>query len=149
MKVGDEAPHFVLKDSHGDEWSLAEQRGKTVVLFFYPGDEAPVCTKQFCSIRDNWENYKATGAEVIGISIDSVNSHKTFADKYSLPLRLLSDDKGKVVQLYEVKSWFSNRSARAVVVIDKNGVVRHHRVLPLRVFRPKDEDILKVIMDCQ
>ncbi len=145
MKIGEKAPDFTLKDGNGNDWKLSEQRGKTVVLLFYPGDSTPVCTKQMCSVRDNWEDYAKTGAEVIGISTDSAESHKGFADKYDLPLTLLSDEKGEVVEKYSVKSWLPGRSARAVIVIDKEGVVRHHQVQSLSVFRPKDDEIFTAV----
>jgi peroxiredoxin Q/BCP len=95
MKVGDNAPDFTLNDGNGNDWKLSAQRGKTVVLLFYPGDNTPVCTKQLCSVRDNWADYAATGAEVVGISTDSTASHKDFAEKHNLPLTLLSDEKGE------------------------------------------------------
>ncbi len=145
MKVGDNAPDFTLEDLDGEQWHLADRRGQTVVLLFYPGDDTPVCTKQFCSVRDNWSKYQATGAEVVGISTDSVKSHKTFADKYNLTLRLLSDENGEVVEKYDVKSWLPGRSARAVVVIDKAGRIAYHKVQSLSLFRPKDEEILAAI----
>ncbi len=148
MKIGENAPDFTLEDGAGNEWKLSEHRGKVVVLLFYPGDNTPVCTKQLCSVRDNWEDYQKTGAEVVGISTDTAASHTKFSEKYELPLRLLADEKGDVVKLYEVKSWLPGRSARAVVVIDKQGIVRHHEIQSLSIFRPKDEDILKAIADC-
>lgn len=147
MKIGENAPDFTLKDGDGNNWKLSEQRGKTIVLLFYPGDNTPVCTKQLCSVRDNWKDYQATGATVVGISTDSAASHKSFADKYDLPLTLLSDEKGEVVEKYAVKSWLSNRSARAVVVIDKNGAVRYYKTESVSLFRPKDEDILQAIAE--
>ena len=145
MKIGENAPDFTLKNGDGNDWKLSERRGKTVVLLFYPGDNTPVCTKQMCSVRDNWEDYAKTGAEVVGISTDSAVSHKGFAEKYDLPLTLLSDETGEVVEKYNVKSWLPGRSARAVVVIDKSGVVRHHQLQSLSLFRPKDDEILKAI----
>jgi peroxiredoxin Q/BCP len=145
MNIGDEAPNFTLKDGNGNDWKLSEHRGKTVVLLFYPGDNTPVCTKQMCSVRDNWEDYAATGAEVVGISTDSAASHKGFAEKYDLPLTLLSDEKGELIEKYSVKSWLPGRSARAVVVVDKMGIIRHHQVQSLSVFRPKDDEVLKAI----
>ncbi len=145
MKVGENAPDFMLKDSNGRDWKLSEQRGKIVVLLFYPGDNTPVCTKQMCSVRDNWKDYAKTGAEVVGISTDSTKSHRNFADKYDLPLTLLSDESGEVIEKYGVKSWLPGRSARAVVVVDKAGVVRHYQIQPLSVFRPKDDDVLRAI----
>ncbi len=98
-----------------------------------------------CSVRDNWEDYAKTGAEVVGISTDSAASHKGFTEKYDLPLTLLSDEKGEVVEKYSVKSWLPGRSARAVVVVDKMGIIRHHQVQSLSVFRPKDDEVLKAI----
>ena len=145
MKVGENAPDFTLKDGNGNDWKLSEQRGKTVVLLFYPGDNTPVCTKQLCSVRDNWQDYQATGATVVGISTDTSASHKDFAEKHDLPLTLLADETGEVVEKYAVKSWLPNRSARAVVVIDKNGIVRYHKTESVSLFRPKDDDILAAI----
>ena len=145
MNIGDNAPDFTLKDGDGNDWKLSDQKGKTVVLLFYPGDNTPVCTKQLCSVRDNWKDYQATGAEVVGISTDSAASHKGFAEKHNLPLTLLADETGEVVEKYQVKSWLPGRSARSVVVIDKNGVVRYHKTESLSLFRPKDDDILAAI----
>ncbi len=145
MKVGENAPDFNLKDGDGNNWKLSEQLGKTVVLLFYPGDNTPVCTKQLCSVRDNWADYAATGAEVVGISTDSAASHKGFAEKHNLPLTLLSDEKGEVVGRYNANSWLPGRSARAVVVIDKAGKIRHHQIQTLSLFRPKDDEILAAI----
>ncbi len=145
MKIGDEAPDFTLRDLNGDKWSLHDHQGKIVVLLFYPGDDTPVCTAQLCSVRDNWSQYQATGAEVVGISTDTVGSHKSFADKYNLTLKLLSDDKGAVVEKYSMKSWLPGRSARGVVVIGKDGRIAHHKVESLSLFRPKDDDVLAAI----
>ena len=149
MKIGDQAPDFTLKDLNGESWSLHEQIGKTVVLLFYPGDDTPVCTAQLCSVRDNWSQYQATGAEVVGISMDSEKSHKSFADKYNLTLKLLSDKSGEVVGKYDVKSWLPGRSARAVVVIDKNGNIAYHKVQSLSLFRPNDDEVLAAIQDVE
>jgi peroxiredoxin Q/BCP len=145
MKVGDKASDFTLKDLNGDKWSLHEHAGKIVVLLFYPGDNTPVCTAQLCSVRDNWSQYQETGAEVVGISTDSVGSHKSFADKYNLTLKLLSDEKGDVVRDYEMKSWIPGKSARGVVVIDKDGNIAYHKVEGLSLFRPKDDVVLEAI----
>ena len=145
MKIGENAPDFTLKDGDGNDWKLSSQQGKTVVLLFCPGDNTSVCTKQMCAVRDNWTDYAATGAEVVGISTDTPASHKGFAAKHSLPLTLLADEKGAVSAKYAAKSWLPNRSARAVVVIDKTGVVRHHQVQSLSLFRPKDDEVLAAI----
>ena len=143
------APDFTLKDGEGNDWRLSEQRGRVVVLLFYPGDETPVCTRQMCSVRDNWEQYRETGAEVVGISTDSVESHKKFAEHHSLPLRLLSDPGRRVAETYGAKSWLPGRAARAVVVIDAEGRVRHNRAQPLSLFRPKDDEVLAAIRGAQ
>ncbi len=145
MKVGDKAPDFALRDLDGNEWKLSDQAGKVVVLLFYPGDDTPVCTAQLCSVRDNWSDYKATGAEVVGISTDSVGSHRKFADKYGLTLKLLSDERGSVSSDYGMRSWLPGRSARGVVVIDRKGIVSHHKVESLSLFRPKDDEVLAAI----
>jgi len=145
MNIGDPASDFTLRDGDGNEWTLRDQLGKTVVLMFYPGDNTPVCTKQMCSVRDHWSEYQKTGAEVVGISMDSVESHGGFAEKYELPFTLLSDDKGAVTQKYDVKSWLPGRSARAVVVIDKDGKIAYRKVEAVSLFRPKDDDVLGAI----
>ena len=147
--VGANAPNFTLKDGDGREWRLSEQKGRVVVLRFYPGDETPVCTKQMCSVRDNWEQYQETGAEVVGVSTDSVESHKKFAEHHSLPLRLLSDPDRRVSEMYGAKSWLPGRSARSVVVIDAEGRVRHNKAQSLSLFRPKDDEVLAAIRAAQ
>lgn len=148
-RTGQTAPDFSLKDGEGRDWRLSDQRGKTVVLLFYPGDETPVCTRQMCSVRDRWEDYTATGAEVVGVSTDSPESHRKFAEHHGLPLRLLSDQDGAVARMFGATSWLPNRAARAVVVIDAAGVVRHNKAQPLSLFRPKDDDVLKAIRAAQ
>lgn len=149
MKTGEKAPDFTLKDLNGDDWSLRDHAGKTVVLLFYPGDDTPVCTAQLCSVRDNWSDYQATGAEVVGISTDSAGSHKSFADKYNLTLNLLADTKGEVVEKYGMKSWLPGRSARGVVVVDKNGDVAYHKVQSLSIFKPSDDEVLEAIRQAE
>ncbi len=145
MNIGDTAPDFTLKDAGGNDWTLSDQRGKMVVLMFYPGDNTPVCTKQMCSVRDHWSEYQATGAVVVGISMDSAESHGGFAEKFKLPFTLLSDDNGEVTGKYDVKSWLPGRSARAVMVIDKEGKIAYRKVEAVSLFRPKDDDVLEAI----
>ncbi|HEV3470904.1 MAG TPA: peroxiredoxin [Pyrinomonadaceae bacterium] len=148
-RPGEPAPDFTLNDGEGREWRLSDQRGRVVVLLFYPGDETPVCTRQLCSVRDRWEDYAATGAEVVGVSTDTADSHRRFAERHGLPLRLLSDPEGRVARLYGAGSWLPNRAARAVVVIDAEGRLRHRRVQPFSLFRPKDDDVLAAIRAAQ
>jgi peroxiredoxin Q/BCP len=145
MHTGEKANDFTLSDGDGNRWTLSDHLGKTVVLLFYPGDNTPVCTKQLCSVRDHWSEYQATGAEVIGISTNTVESHQGFAEKHSLPLRLLSDPDGKVSADYGMKSWLPGRSARGVVVIDKEGKIAYSKVQPLSLFRPKDDEVLQAV----
>ena len=145
MNIGDTAPDFTLTDGNGDSWTLSDHKGKTVVLLFYPGDDTPVCTKELCSVRDNWSEYQATGAEVVGISTDSVESHGRFSEKYDLPLRLLSDEKGEVREKYGAQSLLPGRTARAEFVIDPDGKIAYQKVRPIGLFRPKDDDVLEAI----
>lgn len=139
------APDFTLKDGSGNDWRLSDNRGKVVVLLFYPGDETPICTRQMCSVRDRWEDYSSTGAEVVGISTDSVESHRKFAEHHELPLRLLSDASGEVANLYGARSLIPGKVARSVFVIDANGILRYRDVRPLGLFRPKDDEVLGAI----
>lgn len=146
---GSTAPDFTLPDSDGASWRLADNRGKVVVLLFYPGDETPVCTRQMCSVRDRWEDYQVTGAEVVGISTNTVASHKSFAENHNLPLRLLADVDRKVADMYGAQSLIPGKVARSVFVIDGNGVIRYRDVRPLGLFRPKDDETIKAIRAAQ
>lgn len=146
MKLTEASPDFTLKDGDGNNWRLSDHKGKPVVLLFYPGDNTPVCTAQMCSVRDHWSEYQATGAEVVGISTDTVESHKGFAETNQLPLRLLSDADRKVSEMYDMKSWIPGRSARGVVVIDGDGKVAYHKVQAVSLFRPADDDVLAAIL---
>lgn len=143
------APDIALPDADGRVWRLSDHRGKVVVLLFYPGDETPICTKQLCSVRDRWEDYVATGAEVVGISTDSLESHKKFAEHHDLPLRLLSDFDGKASELYGARSLIPGKVARSVFVIDANGILRYSDIRPLGLFRPKDDATLEAIRAAQ
>ena len=99
---GDTAPDFSIPDGSGSPVALKDLRGKTVILYFYPKDDTPGCTKQACSFRDYNPEIIAAGAEVLGVSTDPVNSHGKFAEKYELPFRLLSDEDKQVVEAYGV-----------------------------------------------
>ena len=143
------APDFTLKDGNGQDWRLADQRGRVVVLLFYPGDETPVCTRQMCSVRNRWDDYQATGAEVVGVSPDSIESHRNFAAHHELPLRLLSDADGKVSTLYGARSLIPGKVARSVFVIDAEGILRYQDVRPLGLLKPKDDVIISAIREAQ
>ncbi|MDQ2856353.1 MAG: peroxiredoxin [Acidobacteriota bacterium] len=147
--LGSLAPDFTLQDGDGNQWRMSDQQNKVVVLLFYPGDETPVCTRQMCSVRDNWEDYRATGAEVVGLSTNTVASHKDFAEHHNLPLRLLADVDRKVADAYGANSIIPGKVARSVFVIDGKGVIRYRDVRPLGLFRPKDDEIIKAIRAAQ
>ena len=141
--IGKLAPDFELRDAKNQPWRLSDNRGKVVALVFYPKDETPVCTKQMCSMRDRWMDYQGTSAEVVAISVGTVESHRQFAEHHGLPQRLLADERGEVSGLFGVKSLLGG-SQRAVIVIDPKGVIRYRRsVLP--IFRPGDDEVIDAI----
>lgn len=126
VKVGDQAPDFTLSSQKGRQVSLHDFKGKSaVVLYFYPKDNTPGCTSEACSFRDSYEVFREAGAEVIGVSSDSEESHKRFASQNRLPFILLSDKDGTVRKLYGVPSTFGLLPGRVTYVIDKEGIVRH------------------------
>jgi len=125
VQVGDSAPDFTLTTQTGTPASLREFLGKTaIVLYFYPKDNTAVCTAEACAFRDSYELFKSAGAEVIGISSDSVESHRQFAAAHQLPFILLSDTDGMVRKRYGVPTAFG-LPGRVTYVIDKQGIVRH------------------------
>lgn len=126
LNVGDTAPDFTLVNQHGQNVSLSQFRGsKNVVIFFYPKDETPGCTKEACKFRDEYQVFSDLGAEVIGISGDSTGSHKSFAENHRLPYDLLSDKGGNVRKLYGVPNTFLLIPGRVTFIVDKEGIVRH------------------------
>ena len=125
VQVGDQAPDLALPDRSGKTVRLSELRGKPVVLYFYPKDDTPGCTKESCTFRDQYQDFQDAGAEVIGVSSDSPESHEKFATKYRLPFVLLSDRGGAVRKLYGVPSTLGVLPGRVTYVIDGQGTVRH------------------------
>jgi len=121
-EVGEQAPDFELQGTEGP-FKLSEHRGERVVLLFYPGDNTPVCTKQFCSYRDRPDEFAALGATVVGISAQDAASHQGFIDKNNLTVPLLADVDGAVAKLYSAHGRLGTK--RAVIVIDEEGIVRH------------------------
>jgi peroxiredoxin Q/BCP len=121
-QVGEQAPDFELPGTDGP-FKLSEHRGSRVVLLFYPGDNTPVCTRQFCSYRDRAEDFAALDAKVVGISSQGVESHKGFIEKHSLTVPLLADVDGTVARAYSASNRLGTK--RAVIVIDEQGIVRH------------------------
>jgi thioredoxin-dependent peroxiredoxin len=130
IEVGQPAPEFTLSDQNGQPVSLAQFRGQPVVLYFYPKDDTPGCTKEACAFRDARATYEKAGARVIGVSPDDVKSHRKFADKYELSFTLVADPDKSVCQNYGVwqeKNLYGRKSmgvVRTTYVIDGAGTVR-------------------------
>ena len=125
LGVGEKAPDFTLKSQRGEMVSLHDLAGKIVVLYFYPKDMSYGCTKEACAFRDSYEQFKDTGAEVVGVSSQSVESHTIFSTTYALPFTLLSDEDGQVRKLYGVSATFGLIPGRVTFIIDRQGVIRH------------------------
>ena len=148
VKVGSVAPGFTLPSQSGEMVSLEDFFGrKPVVLFFYPKDDSPGCTREVCVFRDNFEEFGKLGAEVIGISSDSVESHRNFAAKHDLSFPLLSDEGGNIRRLYRVPKTFGLFPGRVTYVIDKEGVVRHVFASQLNVARHVQEALTALRSD--
>lgn len=127
LQPGTQAPDFSAPDQNGNEFKLSKLIGsKNIVLYFYPKDETPGCTAEACSFRDQYEDFLEAGAEVVGVSGDSVNSHQKFAQNRRLPFILVSDQDRKVHTLYDVgKGILGLLSDRVTYVIDQKGIIRH------------------------
>ena len=124
--VGSKAPDFTLPSQSGEMVSLKDFLGeKVVILYFYPKDDTPGCTKEACAFRDEHEEFGKLDAEIIGVSSDSVESHRRFAEKHDLSFTLLSDEGGKVRRMYGVPNTFGIFPGRVTYVIDEAGVVRY------------------------
>ncbi len=102
LKEGDKAPDFSAATNGGNTVELGDYRGKHVILYFYPKDDTPGCTKEACGFRDSWKDFEDKGADILGVSVDSVKKHDKFVEKYSLPFTLLADEDKKIVQDYGV-----------------------------------------------
>jgi len=126
VDVGDAAPDFELPGTGGRTYRLADYRGRKLVLAFYPGDFTPTCTKQFCSYRDEGERLDGLGADVLGISAQSVDSHERFSEEKRLNVPLLADEDKSVSRAYGVTAGPLVR--RAIFVVDEEGIVRHRKV---------------------
>lgn len=144
MKVGQQASNFALYDMRNKQWDLSEKLGKVITLIFYPGNETMVCTKQLCSMRDNWAKYLETGAEVIAVSPGLPEEHSQFANNHSLPMTILADTNREITSRYVQHSWMPIWTTRGVVVIDSKGIIRYRKVM-VRAFRPSDDEVLSAI----
>lgn len=126
VTVGQAAPDFTAPRTGGGEFRLSDLKGKSaVVLYFYPKDETPGCTAEACTFRDSYEIFLEAGAEVVGVSGDSVASHERFAEHHGLPFILVSDKGGALRRLYGVRPTLGIWPARVTFVVDKSGIVRH------------------------
>jgi peroxiredoxin Q/BCP len=130
LKAGDKAPDFTAKDQNGKTVSLANFKGKTVILYFYPKDDTPGCTAEACDFRDNYQSLVGKGYEVIGVSTDDEKSHKKFETKYSLPFPLIADTDHSIVDAYNVwgeKSMYGKKfmgTIRTTFIIDGDGIIK-------------------------
>lgn len=126
LKVGDKLPFFQAKDQNGNDFHIESVLEKKVlIIYFYPKDDTPGCTKQACFLRDHYEEFKEIGAEVIGVSSDGIVTHKKFAHKYDLPFILLSDTDKKLRKLFGVKSsYLGLLPGRVTYVVDLNGIIQ-------------------------
>ena len=130
LKEGDIAPDFSTRDEQGNEVKLSDFRGQKVVLYFYPKDDTPGCTKEACSLRDNYSSFEEQGIKVLGASLDTEASHQAFASKYNLPFTLLSDTDHSVADAYGVygeQTWGDKKFmgvARKTFLIDEQGKIK-------------------------
>ena len=126
LDVGDAAPDFELPGTGGRTYRLADYRGRKVILAFYPGDFTAVCTRQFCSYRDQGDRLDNLGADVLGVSPQSVESHERFTEEKRLSVPLLADEDKRVARAYGVAA--GPRVRRAIFIVDEEGIVRHRKV---------------------
>ena len=142
LKIGDKAPDFSLQSTTGEKFLLSQFLGvKNVVIFFYPMDESPVCSREAEAFKEKYEAFKKLGAEVIGISSQSSESHKAFANHHNLPYILLSDAEGAVRKLYGVSSTLGVVPGRVTFVIDKEGVIKYLYSSQLQTARHAEEAV--------
>ncbi len=144
VAVGAKAPDFELQTEKGEKWHLSDHLGNVVALLFYPKDETLVCTKQLCSVRDNWADYLETKALVVGISPGNVDEHRAFAQRQRLPIPLLADVDRSVTQTYSFHWILPTIFTRAIVIVDAKGIIRSRKVM-LRAFRPADRAVIASI----
>jgi peroxiredoxin Q/BCP len=126
--TGSEAPGFRLQDQNGDWHDLKDYRGSWLAIYFYPKDDTPGCTREACNFRDNIYAFKAIGANVVGMSVDDVDSHKKFSDKYKLPFTLLADESGETAKAYGVlRDWkLVQIASRQSFLVDPEGLIARH-----------------------
>jgi len=151
LKAGDKAPSFKLKNQNDKTVSLSDLKGKPVVLYFYPKDDTSGCTKEACNFRDEFPKFKKSKAEIIGVSADSVESHKNFAEKYKLPFNLLSDEKKEIIEKYGVwqeKSMYGRKYmgiVRTTFIIDQSGKIR--KIFPKVKVKEHNKEVMETLKE--
>ncbi|MEM9984767.1 MAG: peroxiredoxin [Bacteroidota bacterium] len=149
LKVGEVAPSFTLQNQRNESISLAQYQGRPLVVYFYPADDTPGCTAEACGFRDQYEDFVSAGAEVIGISRDSVETHAKFANGRKLPFQLLADPGAKVTKAYGVSGGLMGLiPGRETFVIDPEGKIAHHFSSQFQIGKHIDE-ALTVIQSLQ
>jgi peroxiredoxin Q/BCP len=149
LEVGKKAPSFTLPDSEGKKVSLNDFKGKKVVIYFYPKDMTSGCTQEACDFRDALPNFSKIKTVVLGVSVDSIESHKKFAAKYNLPFKLLSDEKKEVVEKYGVwkeKSMYGKKYMgieRTTIIIDEEGRIKN--IFPKVKVTGHVEEVMKAL----
>jgi len=152
VEEGKPAPDFALPDQHGNSIRLSKLKGAPVVLYFYPKDNTPGCTKEACSFRDSFPAFEAIGARILGISPDGVESHAKFGEKYELPFSLLADTENKVAELFGVwkeKSMYGKKYMgieRSTFVLDAKGIVR--KIFPKVKVEGHAAQVLEAVKAC-
>jgi peroxiredoxin Q/BCP len=151
LEVGDKAPSFKLKNQDGKTISLSDFKGKPVVLYFYPKDDTSGCTKEACNFRDEFPKFGKMKAEIIGVSADSIESHKKFAEKYKLPFDLLSDEGKEVIEKYGVwqeKSMYGKKYmgiVRTTFIIDLSGKI--HKIFPKVKVEEHNKEVMEALRE--
>ena len=151
LNVGDKAPSFKLKNQDGEIISSADLKGKSVVLYFYPKDDTLGCTKESCNFRDEFPKFGKLNAEIVGVSADSVDSHRKFANKYNFPFNLLSDEKKEVIEKYGVwqeKSMYGRKYmgiVRTTFIIDPSGKIS--KIFPKVKIDGHNEEVMEALKE--
>ncbi len=148
VAVGLSAPDFALKTDRNEDWQLSDHFGGVTVLLFYPQNETLVCTKQLCSVRDNWKTYVETKATIVGISPATPDEHRKFSLRRQLPIPLLADPNREITRVFSTHWLYPINFIRAVVVIDAKGIIRNKNLM-LRAFRPSDDQIITDIYEAR
>jgi peroxiredoxin Q/BCP len=140
LSVGDPAPEFTLQADTGETISSADLRGSRVVVYFYPKDDTPGCTRQACAIRDSWGDFESANAEVFGISPDGVDSHRKFREKFSLPFRLLADTDHGVAEAFGVWGERTNYGKTYMGIVRSSFVIDEEGRIAAAAYNVKPED---------